>query len=372
MRRFPLSTSIRHGLTLIELLVVVSILLVLAVVALPRVRPAMEKREVREAARAINVYFGAARNRAMAIRRPVGVLIRRADTQPNAGTVLQQVEIPPPYSGDTVNTRITLQASGTQFRAELSGSYTAGSIRRGDLLQVNHQGPWYRIAGTVNSEDMDENGYVKSFPILLDVVSSGVTLPWTTNASMPLAFTVMRQPLDPFSSNPLVAHRAAMGSLTLSRNVILDLAASGTRSAPHAFSGTGGVIIVFSPTGAVGGMIASGVELPVIEPIYLLVGKWDRAGMPDSAALPASIADGWTPPMDAWPNWLDPESLWVTLNPQSGIVHVAENNYMPPPPQESNTSLDTHFLWNDPSTWGWAISTARKFAYQAQVNLGGR
>ncbi|MGQ9915585.1 MAG: prepilin-type N-terminal cleavage/methylation domain-containing protein, partial [Thermogutta sp.] len=47
--------SRRRGVTLIELLVVITILLLLLAVMIPRLRPMMEQRRMREAARTVSV-----------------------------------------------------------------------------------------------------------------------------------------------------------------------------------------------------------------------------------------------------------------------------------------------------------------------------
>ena len=63
--------------TLIEMLVVVAIMMVLVAAAATRMRPASEARRIRESARALNVYLGSARNRAMETGRPCGVILHR-------------------------------------------------------------------------------------------------------------------------------------------------------------------------------------------------------------------------------------------------------------------------------------------------------
>ena len=91
----------RRGVTLVELLVVVGIMLLLAAITIPSMQGLTEGRRVREAARAVNVYFGRARSRAIESGRPCGVMFERLERQPNACVVLRQAEVPPPYSGDT-------------------------------------------------------------------------------------------------------------------------------------------------------------------------------------------------------------------------------------------------------------------------------
>ena len=59
------------------MLVVVTIMMLLVAVSATAFRPANDSRRIREAARAINVYLGSARNRAMETGRPCGVIFRR-------------------------------------------------------------------------------------------------------------------------------------------------------------------------------------------------------------------------------------------------------------------------------------------------------
>ena len=94
----------RRGVTLIELLVVVSIMLMLAAYALPKLAPMARERKVREAARSVNVFLSRARSRAIETGRPCGVVFQRfndtaGDPLSNAATMLYQAEVPPPYAG---------------------------------------------------------------------------------------------------------------------------------------------------------------------------------------------------------------------------------------------------------------------------------
>ncbi|MGA2799145.1 MAG: prepilin-type N-terminal cleavage/methylation domain-containing protein [Thermoguttaceae bacterium] len=103
-------SSFRRGVTLVEMLIVISIIVILTVASLKLVAPADERR-VREAARAVNVYISSARNRAIEIGRPCGVIFRRANAGnfPTASTVLDQCEVPPTYAGDTTDAVVKVQ-----------------------------------------------------------------------------------------------------------------------------------------------------------------------------------------------------------------------------------------------------------------------
>ncbi len=87
-------------MTLLELLIVLLILLMVTAASVPIIAPALRNRQVREGARMLSAYLGAAKARAVETGRPVGVMFERFNGQPFALTV-SQMEVPPPYSGDT-------------------------------------------------------------------------------------------------------------------------------------------------------------------------------------------------------------------------------------------------------------------------------
>ncbi|MFZ5831102.1 MAG: prepilin-type N-terminal cleavage/methylation domain-containing protein, partial [Planctomycetota bacterium] len=109
----------RRGMTLIELLVVITIIVIVLGAALPALQPALEGRAVREAARSVSVYLGSARNRALETGRPCGVVLMRAIEEGGCDR-LSQVEIPPPYAGDTMESTVRVQATGTVGQVNLT------------------------------------------------------------------------------------------------------------------------------------------------------------------------------------------------------------------------------------------------------------
>ncbi len=117
-----------RGITLLELLVVMLIILMVTAAAIPIIAPAMQNRQMREATRLVTSFLGAAKARAVQTGRPVGVVIERFNGQPFA-LQMAQVEVPPPYSGDTMQSKVTIgryQLSGTITGAANNGS---GGIR---------------------------------------------------------------------------------------------------------------------------------------------------------------------------------------------------------------------------------------------------
>ena len=353
--RPPRRPGPRRGLTLIELLVVVSIMMLLVVITVPRMRPAMENRRIREAARSINVYLSSARSRAIETGRPCGVAIVRDENMPLAGSTLIQVETPPPYAGDVEGaamrimnaTPATSFPNSTVLRAQIrSGHLSPGLLRWGDRVQFNHQGPLYRIV-----DDPADNLPPKtSYPVATDVgadfpldppdlrkgfinfsvgtpdasgwitdrwltlVADGVyNVPWPAEwppTSQPVPFQIFRQPVT-----------SATLPLQLPRGVVIDLWYSGTTSGRFANTATkkGSLpypTILFSPNGSVTQVAADTIgRVPAMEPIFLLVGRRDRVN-PDPQQ---GAEDGRT-------NLADLENLWVAINPQTGYIVCAENS----------------------------------------------
>jgi type II secretory pathway pseudopilin PulG len=111
------------GVTLVELLVVVTILVLLLGVALPLARPAMEGRNVREAARQVSTFLLAAQAKAISTNRPVGVMFLRDARQggnPNRCFQLALATTAAVYTGDDSNTRAVTAWNDDEGRWELA------------------------------------------------------------------------------------------------------------------------------------------------------------------------------------------------------------------------------------------------------------
>jgi prepilin-type N-terminal cleavage/methylation domain-containing protein len=291
----------RRGMTLIELLVAISILAILMAVGARMMRFSGEERRTREAARAVDVYISSARNRAMETGRPCGVMIRRMDGLPQCAAVLQQVEVPPPYAGDTLNATAQLQmgpVSGglATVSAQLTPQINTTLVDPGDLVQFNHQGPMYEIVGPPQLNQLT-----------LEVdVRQGQRLPWpdAPEQSRPVPFQIIRRP-----------RKSAVGTLELPARTVIDLEASGIDSAPALLEGPvpgefPPITIMFSPNGTVDQIHVGTAIRRVAEPVFLLIGKQER--------VPAGTAE------DGLDNWEDLQNFYVTLNAQTGMVITTE------------------------------------------------
>jgi hypothetical protein len=73
------------------------------------------------------------------------------------------------------------------------------------------------------------------------------------------------------------------------------------------------VSILFSSTGAVDNVYLNAIQSPVTDPIYLLIGKRARVSNPFVAGNGNE---------STLTNWQDLNNIWVTINPQTGLVNT--------------------------------------------------
>ncbi|MCA9214162.1 MAG: prepilin-type N-terminal cleavage/methylation domain-containing protein [Planctomycetales bacterium] len=167
-----------RGLTLTELLVVIAIIVLVSGAMLPMVRPLLKGRNVREAARIVNVFFAGVQSQAVEKRRPMGVWLERADHTFNSGTLAMQpdnykvyklytAEQPLPYTGDSLDARARVVTAFEQYaglpdftalQPFVPGDFATASvlipfedcaffstIQVGELIQFNNRGGLYQI-----------------------------------------------------------------------------------------------------------------------------------------------------------------------------------------------------------------------------------
>jgi hypothetical protein len=299
----------------------------------------VEDRRTREAARAINVYIASARNRAMETGRPCGVMLRRLSGQPLCVVGLEQVEVPPAYAGETLDAVARLQTDTVSngvatVTAQLTPDINTELVSDGDLVQFNCQGPLYTITARTNS----------SLTLQITLLP-GQMLPWPNGtSSLPMPYQIIRRPA-----------KSAAAGLDLPARAVIDLEFSGTDDHSIGAANASPVWIMFSPTGALD-RIYHGSETHLgTEPIYLLVGKQER--------VPAGSAE------DGLANWQDTKNLWVTLNPQTGLVITAEN--VPVDLTRLPAALNPPFDSSKPEHLQWALRQARELAQGGQ-SMGGR
>ena len=365
----------RRAVTLVELLVIISIMVLLTAVAVPAMRPALEGRRAREAARAVNMYLGSARNRAIETGRPCGVMIQRFAGLPQCAMELDQVEVPPPYGGDEITSvaNVYIDPTNNAIYAVLFPAISDLTLVASGLVQFDYQGPLYSINGATSQAFTltDENNQRQQCPCILLTLglSQAQLLPW---ASTQPQYTPKRAPSlwKPYKiyRQPVKSHATP---LQLPAGTVLDLDWSGfgnTSFSPIDFdTNTPGiqdwpVTVMFSPNGALYQVFHSymytdpttNVTTPkygptnVTEPIYLLIGKRERCLGPG------------VPPQDGRYNWQDLTNLWVTINPQTGLVTTAEVAMARDPATDQEVTNPVK-----------GVPLSRTFARQAQ-SMGGR
>jgi type II secretory pathway pseudopilin PulG len=341
-----------YGLTLVELLVVVVILTTLVAAALPVMAPSSETRRLREAARSLNTMITTAQSKATELGRPFGIWLEKQSIQTqraeDRGAVMTvfYCEEPAPFGGFDENSAAILQFDGStgQFMA-VFGSYdplTAqfvrqalppGIFRPGDLLEL-HDKVFQILPGPANQVDAS-TGYLQTTDRLL-LGYSGTPGPFLYVTYQP------NPPISGFGSNtwtlpqPYTIRRQPQkvdDPLQLPAGIAIDLEASGDRSRffhdplrPDApVSSDSPVAILFSPGGALhsvyrneggDGTATFGAQQVMNDAgdgaIHFMIAKRELVG--ESQLEPTKAS------------WLDPESLWVSVAPQTGRVVTEVNS----------------------------------------------
>ena len=345
MRRFH-KRARRSGVTLVELLVVATVMLTLAAVSVPAIKPMMESQLTSSAASTVSTYLNRARARAMATGRPCGVTFEYFpgtcdegdpddpdDDVGSASLVLRQVEVPPYYCGletDSVASVIPgndfvingrrlrqLGIDNDPYWGAFMGEEGAASI------QFNNCGPFYPI------RQESGNYYIEKMP--------GLELPSRLN----VPFKVSRDP------RPTMTAPVGVPSGT-----VVDLEFSGEETSGFALDGD--VTVIFSPTGEVNYVEDKSGRFVPTDTLYFLIGRWDRISALGVENDPAygpvsSVEDG------LW-NFEDGTNFWVTVNPRTGLVSTVEVN----PPVNYTVG-----------EWGEALDESREFGRMSKRNLGG-
>ena len=345
--------TLRRGMTLIELLVVIGIMLLLASIMIPRMRPEMDRSRVRESAREIQLYLSSARNLAMATGRTCGVMIVPLPAEAGCAMQLVQVETPVPYGGDFIGSCGTVTCTAApsannnyiaNCNIKLSSAPTTISLHPGDMIQFGYQG--YSLV--LNTSTVIPPGSAGNFTACLDC-SHGETPAWLyESAGIVGPYKIWRWPT-----------KSGAAALQLPSPAVIDLTWSGNDpvagSAPTWWppNQSGGqvpastpLMIMFSADGKIDWISnwSSPWGQRVTTPIYLLVGRRDNVF--DSPSDP-SIANA---------NINQAASLWVAINPTTGLITVSD-------PGAFGTGISVLMPSNSPPD-------SRYFARQASANGG--
>jgi len=314
-------------------LVVIAILLILLAVALPAIGLGTNEKRTREASRGVNAFFAAARDKAISSGRPFGVALNRfhaGETTSGAGSdqrglntcmTLSYVEVPPPYSGDSIYSRLRIGPngsgqSGITFAGTINPNGSNGTadtswpflVRPGDRIQIGHQGHMFSIATTPSN--INAEGYIIQPVDLSDPMNPVIvctlyseTSTWQVGADA-VPYQVFRAPV-----------KSGAATYQLPEGAVIDLSSSGVYDNEF-LAGTverQPVYIMFGPSGGlsqiylrpIGGSTMQ--TYPVTSSVFLLIGE------PDKVLPPASIA-----------NWQQLSNLWVSINAQTGLIQSNE------------------------------------------------
>ena len=175
------AVRVRRGFTLIELLVVMSIIVLLAAMAL-LFMPKADKRAATRGADQLQTYIASAKSRALRDNAPRGVRLLSED---NGVTFreFQFVEVPEPYAP---NVAMTIPKSPANNQATLTMNFTDlfASIQIGDMLEiVQGSGSIHRVTALT--------GNASSCTVTL---ASGVPLATTTDLTISQNYRFIRQP----------------------------------------------------------------------------------------------------------------------------------------------------------------------------------
>lgn len=330
----------RHGMTLVELLIVVTIMTILLAVAIPRIRPAFQDRNLREASRQVNTFLAGARARAQTVGRPVGVWIEQIDTTETGSRAAQQLymaEVAAPFSGGLVGTRVTASPAAITltsppafagvplgrlyFWTDAGMPSPSDAALLANLLEVSevftiqfdHRGAVYPGIRAPDSASDPYSPYVFLIPI------PGGPPPGTTHPpSVPAApgtgvpFAITRGPV-----------RSGVNPITLPADSVIDLAVSGVGSSGNEFNPASTVpalktpvIITFTPTGGVDYVYAGNRSYRPFGAVHLMIGR--RAEVVDP-----SITNFTDPTLET--NLTNPANLWVSIGHRTGRI-VTTNN----------------------------------------------
>ncbi len=353
MRRFQPRNK-RSGVTLIELLVVATLMLTLAAVSVPAIKPMMESQMTSSAASSVSTYLNRARSRAMMTGRPCGVVFECFDgTFDDGGTpdddsddagsacvVMHQVEVPPYYSGLEPGATVTVQAGNDDVVVDPESPFFGMRIRQ----LINNNDPyWQYMVSDEVAPEIQFNNCGPFYPIYNDsyiVKLPGMELP----SRLETPFKVKRDP-RPTMTSPI----------GLPQGAVVDLEYSGDES--NGFKLGSDVTVMFGASGEVLYVEDGYGQYIPTETLYFLIGRWERISAlgfdedPDTGEYVTLAEDG------LW-NYEDGTNYWLTINPRTGLVSTMEVN--PPMNFTLGDNVETD-----------KVNESREYARISKRNLGG-
>ena len=343
----------RAGMTLVELLVVVAIIGLLAVTVLPNMASTTENRRSREAARVTSTFFAKAQSRAIGRPEWAGVTIVPTNANVLHAIDLVQANVPQVYRGETFGSKAWINGWNplTRSLGFNDAPPLARKIANGDLIRFDGSGPWSELgvsAGPTPSYSLRFRGSVGGSASAVELATQNSrNTPWPTQNSdtnnpqdVPHTFEVLRQPVRngmPFtipdsrcidmSWSGFGGSPGAVGLKTYHTFVGEDFNRDRTLDIGEDLDGDGSLdmlasvetSILFDSTGRVRQILWGTNRTTVTGPVYLLVGRVDRAA---NDPMFKSTYDGNDDAKGF--NWQYGDSYWIAIDPASGIIKTAE------------------------------------------------
>ncbi len=349
------SGALRRAFTLVEILIVMSLMLVLAGIALPTAKELLSDQKATRAARTIATYIAQARSEAVGKGQHIGVRIERLAATENvdygstAAVRLQRIAGVPPYSGEVPNARVRI--TGISFGIASLEFDPADSLLV--TLHESNDAP-------VGDGDLIEFPGGKTFPLnFITPYTAGNPVAATIDLNKPDASATETFPLGhqvPSSGRfAYRIHRApkvsASNPLSFSRGLAIDLNYSGIGLVGNQFAPTPltspavnqPIDILFGPDGSVSfvSIDNQGNVGPAIGMIYLCLGTADGVVEPPDPTVAATTAELFENSDQFRANITNPDSIWIVINPNTGRVVTAPFASVPDVPATVGEGLTT-------------------------------
>jgi len=258
---------------------------------------------------------------------------------------LVTVEVPPPYSGDSVSSVATID-SNQKLSSLGSDSGWQGLVRVGDLIKFNYQSRLYVIWGPTGATPgqvlQAANAPTAGAPWVVTSTDGFAIAPPTTPSPVP--YQIFRQPV-----------KSAVAPLQLPEGTAIDLQSSGTGTSTFSLAAPyQNPMVTFSPSGGTEFVYDGAGYAHPSSAVFFLIGR--REGMSD-----VNFNFGYA--VKNPHNIYDLNSLWVSVSPRNGQIVTAENVTMTSPPNP--------WPGGNATALANALQSARGIAQSAQ-SMGGR
>ena len=336
------------GFTLVEVLIVLTLILVLAGIALPLTKDLLSDQKASRVARSIAAYFNEARGEALARGQYVGVRIERLAATNNvefgssASLRLRRITGVPPYSGEAANARV-------EMRSISSGIATVWFEEGDNMLLRVYIDSGFDPDAPISDGDLMELPGGRLYPLdLIGVVED----PPGSGINYISAQIDLNTPEDPANGSSTrtfpLGHRvpatgkfkyriyrkpsvSATNPLSFARGVALDLNYSGVGLNGYQFEPAQltapavnqPIDILFGPSGRVEYVSTDSIgnRGPAIGMIYLCLGTTDGVvELSDPSDANKKLNELFEQSDQFTANGADLDSIWIVINPNTGRV----------------------------------------------------